>query len=171
MTMDNKMTAEQHLGFLLSAIRCGQEFDEHCEKSADALRQALTEPRVLEDNRATVLLAALDRAKMLSLEIVNGVLLTAAPAPADEIATLRTKYEQLREIIDDGSESMTHDDAVAEVSALRERVKVLESALETVRSVLGDANEDGTISDTLWASSCETLFDYIDAARLRGGSE
>ena len=37
---------------------------------------------------------------------------------AMESHKLWTKYEQLRAIIDDGSESMTHDDAVAEISEL-----------------------------------------------------
>ena len=50
---------------------------------------------------------------------------------ADEIERLRpvaARYEELRSIIDGGSESMTHKDAIAEVKYLQSRVAELEAA-------------------------------------------
>jgi hypothetical protein len=46
--MTDKMTAEQALGLLCSAIRCGEDFHEHCERASGIIRQALTAPRVPE---------------------------------------------------------------------------------------------------------------------------
>jgi hypothetical protein len=56
--MSDKMTAEQALGLLCSAIRCGDDFHEHCERASEIIRQALTAPRVpegLEDYDAGLL--------------------------------------------------------------------------------------------------------------------
>lgn len=50
---------------------------------------------------------------------------------------------------------------VAVVEVQRER---LYAALIHIKESLVVANEQGSISDTLWAGDSETLFDYIDAA-------
>jgi hypothetical protein len=85
----------------------------------------------------------------------------------------RDAYEELRSIIDGGSESMTHSDAVEwcrdhvaqdeqqALTALRERVKVLESAL---KDQLNDCiNFDGgKLTDGIMEKS---------TAILRGGSD
>lgn len=54
---------------------------------------------------------------------------------ADEIERFRDTarlYEELRSVIDGGSESMTHKDAIAEVEYLQSRVAELEDVLRTV---------------------------------------
>lgn len=54
-------------------------------------------------------------------------------------------------------------------------MKVLEDVIENVAQSLEYENARGAISDTLWVlphiSTSITLFDYIDEARLRGGSD
>jgi hypothetical protein len=52
--MTDKMTANQALGFLCSAIRCGAGFHESCEEAASIIRQALTAPRVPDELRSVV---------------------------------------------------------------------------------------------------------------------
>ena len=48
----------------------------------------------------------------------------------------------------------------------------LYEALKETRKRLQDANEVGIITDTLWYSEYETLFDYVDVAlALVGGGE
>jgi hypothetical protein len=99
--MTDKMTAEQALGLLCSAIRCGEDFHEHCERASEIIRQALTAPRVPDvDEVARTLIAAWQKAEPdhpVSKHPVSFVatfadmaravipMLTAAPAPADSM--------------------------------------------------------------------------------------
>lgn len=47
----------------------------------------------------------------------------------------------------------------------------LYEALKETRKRLQDANEVGIITDTLWYSEYETLFDYVDAALALVGEQ
>jgi hypothetical protein len=99
---------------------------------------------------------------------VGDVCYSCCQAPADELNAALTRYvrDEVRWPGDN-----TPRKSQAELARLRARVKELEDVIDTIRTSLHKANEEGAISDTLWASDCETLFDYIEAARLRGGSD
>jgi hypothetical protein len=82
--MTDKMTAEQfasHEFWQLGKVDDGRAMILVTEGEYNAIRQALTAPKVPDNKRLCDLLAALDRAKMLSLEIVNGCMLAALTAP------------------------------------------------------------------------------------------
>ena len=54
-------------------------------------------------------------------------------------------YEELRAVIDGGSESMNHDDAVREVKDMQARIAQLEEALKVARDALKELSPEETL--------------------------
>jgi hypothetical protein len=150
--MTDKMTAVQALGLLCSAIRCGEDFHEHCERASEIIRQALTAPRVPDGwcDFVRDVVESAEGYESRSGNKVNGdwvargrALLTAAPAPADELATLR------------------------------ERVKVLEANYSELLYQVHEKIDGQTRHQTALArlAAHNNYYNAPEAARLRGGSD
>jgi uncharacterized protein YukE len=190
----NGMTAEQEI---LAELRRALGHDGEVYQNVEKMLQALTAPRVTDVDALAQIIREVDGdhslgAGALAEAIIEKITTAPAPAetmckhcgnptmhvgdvcysccqaPADELNAALTRYvrDEVRWPGDN-----TPRKSQAELARLRARVKELEDVIDTIRTSLHKANEEGAISDTLWASDCETLFDYIEAARLRGGSD
>lgn len=72
------------------------------------------------------------------------------------MSSIEQKYEELRKIIDGGSESMTHADAVKQLKLMDETwfemlasLKDMQSSLEWAAVVIGDVPEKSSFMDTI----------------------
>lgn len=107
-------------------------------------------------------------------------LIAAANHIEAELTRLRERsklYEQLREVIDGGSESITHDDAVAELTSLRAdleraRMRLAACGVVALADTPDSAVEARKMHDDYRSASCDDVARRVDECiRLRAEVE
>lgn len=73
----------------------------------------------------------------------------------DILKQCRKKYRKIG--------SNTYAEAATEIETLRKQRNELLEAFKSVKAILESENFNGNISDTIWHSDFETLFDYMDS--------